>query len=312
MTTDTSTVSTVSSEPEMINKYILVTKPGIIFGNLVTAAGGFLLASKGRIDMAVLLSFLTGISLVIASGCVFNNCIDRKMDRKMTRTRNRVLARGLMSPRTAVCYASALGTAGIILLWGSTNMLCTGIVLVGFTIYVVLYSLYLKRNSIYSTLIGSLAGAAPPLAGYCAAGSRFDMGAVILLSIFSLWQIPHSYAIAIFRFDDYTAAAIPVLPVKQGMPAAKKHILGYMLAFIGATLALTFGGYTGYAYLAVAVVMGLCWLYMAWSGYRASDDRVWAKKLFVFSILSITVLSVMMAIDFKIPAASSLVIAYSP
>ena len=63
MTTDTSTVSAVSSEPEMIKKYILVTKPGIIFANLVTAAGGFLLASKGRIDMAVLLSFLTGISL---------------------------------------------------------------------------------------------------------------------------------------------------------------------------------------------------------------------------------------------------------
>jgi protoheme IX farnesyltransferase len=296
----------------MIKNYIFVTKPGLIFGNLITAAGGFLLASKGCIDIARLLGTVTGISLVVASGCVFNNCIDRDMDRKMARTRNRVLAKGLMSPKTAVYYASVLGTAGITLLWGSTNMLCSGIVLLGFVIYVVVYSLYLKRNSIYSTLIGSLAGAAPPLAGYCAAGNRFDMGAVILLAIFSLWQIPHSYAIAIFRSDDYTAAAIPVLPVKQGMPAAKRHILGYMLAFIGATLALTFVGYTGYAYFAVAVTMGLCWLYMAWTGYRTSDDRIWAKKLFVFSILSITVLSVMMAIDFKIPAASSLVIAYSP
>jgi protoheme IX farnesyltransferase len=298
--------------PEVIKKYILVTKPGIIFGNLITAAGGFLLASKGRIDMAVLLSFLTGISLVVASGCVFNNCIDRNVDRKMARTRNRVLAQRLMSPRAAVCYASLLGTAGITLLWASTNMLSAGIVLMGFAIYVVVYSLYLKRNSVYSTLIGSLAGAAPPLAGYCAAGNRFDMGAVILLSIFSLWQIPHSYAIAIFRFDDYTAAAIPVLPVKQGMPAAKKYILGYMMAFIGATLMLTFGGYTGYIYLAVMVVMGLCWLYMAWSGYKTSDDRIWAKKLFVFSILSITVLSVMMAIDVKMPAASNFFLACVP
>ena len=297
---------------ETIKKYILVTKPGIIIANLVTATGGFLLASKGRIDMAVLMMFLTGISLVLASGCVFNNCIDRKMDRKMDRTRNRILAKGLMSPRAAVCYASALGTAGIILLWASTNMLCAAIVLMGFSIYVVVYSLYLKRNSVYSTLIGSLAGAAPPLAGYCAASNRFDMGAVILLSIFSLWQIPHSYAIAIFRFDDYTAAAIPVLPVKQGMPAAKKHIIGYMLAFIGASLTLTFGGYTGYTYLAVAAAMGLCWLYMAWSGYKASDDRVWAKKLFVFSILSITVLSIMMAIDFKIPAVPNSFLAYVP
>ncbi len=294
--------------PKVIKKYILVTKPGIIFGNLVTAAGGFLLASKGRIDMAVLLSFLTGISLVVASGCVFNNCIDRKMDRKMARTRNRVLARGLMSPRTAVCYASALGTAGIILLGVSTNMLCAGIVLMGFAIYVVLYSLYLKRHSMYSTLIGSLAGAAPPLAGYCAASSRFDMGAVILLSIFSLWQMPHCYAIAIYRFKDYAAAEIPTLPVHQGMPAAKKHIVAYILAFMAAAMMLTVGGYTGYIYLAVAVVTGFFWLLMAWSGFKTSDDQVWAKKLFVCSILTIAVLSVMMATDFTMPAASHMLL----
>jgi protoheme IX farnesyltransferase len=297
---------------EVIKKYILVTKPGIIFGNMVTAAGGFLLASKGRIDIVALLLTIFGISLIVASGCVFNNCIDRNMDRKMARTRYRVLAQGLMSPKVAVFYASLLGTAGIILLRVSTNMLSAGIVLIGFVIYVLVYSLYLKRNSVYSTLIGSLAGATPPLSGYCAVSNQFDTGAIILLLIFSLWQIPHSYAIAIFRFDDYTAAEIPVLPVKQGMAAAKKHILGYMLAFIGATLMLTFGGYTGYIYLAVVVVMGLFWLYMAWSGYKTSDDRIWAKKLFVFSILSITVLSIMMAIDVRMPAASNLFLACTP
>ena len=123
--------------------------------------------------------------------------------------------------------------------------------------------------------------------------------------IFSLWQIPHSYAIAIFRFKDYSAAAIPVLPVKQGMPAAKKHIVGYILAFMAAALMLTFGGYTGYRYLAVAAALGLSWLYLAWSGYKTSDDRLWAKKLFVFSILTIFVLSVMMSIDFTAPPPAS-------
>jgi protoheme IX farnesyltransferase len=296
---------------EKIKKYILVTKPGIIFGNLVTAAGGFFLASKGRIDIAVLLSTITGISLVVASGCVFNNCVDRNMDRKMARTRNRVLAQGLMSPKAAVFYASLLGIAGTALLWASTNMLAAAIVLFGFTIYVLVYSLYLKRNSVYGSLIGSLAGAAPPLAGYCAVSNRFDMGALILLSIFSLWQMPHCYAIAIYRFKDYDAAGIPVLPVHQGMLAAKKHIVAYILAFMAATLMLTIGGYTGYSYLVVAVMMGLCWLYMAWSGYKTSDDRVWAKKLFVFSILTIAVLSVMMAIDFTMPATSNMLLTYA-
>jgi protoheme IX farnesyltransferase len=297
--------------PEALKKYILVTKPGIIFGNLVTAAGGFLLASKGRIDIGALLTTLTGISLVVASGCVFNNFIDRHLDRKMARTCNRVLAQGLMSPKAAVCYALFLGIAGMVLLWSATNMLCAAIVLMGFVIYVVVYSLYLKRNSVYGTLIGSLAGAAPPLAGYCAAGSRFDMGALIILSIFSLWQMPHCYAIAIYRFKDYAAAEIPVLPVHQGMPSTKRHIVAYILAFMAAAVMLTVGGYTGYSYLAVSVVTSLLWLIMAWSGFKASDDRVWAKKLFVFSILTIAFLSVMMATDFTVPPASHMLLTFA-
>jgi protoheme IX farnesyltransferase len=298
--------------PAVFKNYMLVTKPAILGGNLISAAAGFFLASKGRIDIAVLLATIIGMSLVVASGCVFNNCIDRNLDRKMTRTRNRVLARRLMSPKVAVVYASLLGMAGTLLLWATTNRLTVGIALAGFTIYVGVYSLYLKRNSVLGTLIGSLAGAAPPLAGYCAAGNRLDMGALILFLIFSLWQMPHCYAIAIFRSKDYRAAAIPVLPIKRGTPAAKNHIVGYIVAFMTATLLLTFSGYTGYGYLAVAAAMSLSWLYLAWSGYKTSDDRIWARKLFVFSILTIFALSLMMSIDFRSPAASSMLLSYAP
>jgi heme o synthase len=283
---------------EKMKNYLLVAKPGIIFGNLITAAAGFFLASKGRVDGTALLATLIGISLVVASGCVFNNCIDRKIDRKMIRTRDRALAKGIISPKIAVSYATILGIAGILLLCAATNLLSVVIVLAGLVIYVGVYSLYMKRNSVYSALIGSLAGATPPLAGYCAVTGRFDLGALILLSIFSLWQMPHCYAISVYRLDDYTAAGIPVLPVKQGTAAAKKHMVGYILAFMAATLMLTIGGYTGYSTFAVATVMGLSWLYLARSSYKAYDERLWAKRLFIFSILTISVLSVMMSVDF--------------
>lgn len=287
--------------PGRIKNYLLAAKPGIIFGNLISAAGGFFLACKGRIDGVALPATLIGISLVVASGCVFNNCVDRKIDLKMIRTRNRALARGLISLRAGLAYATILGMAGLALLWAATNLLAVGIVLAGLVIYVAVYSLYLKPNSVYGALIGSLAGATPPLAGYCAVTGRFDLGAVILLAIFCLWQMPHCYAIAVFRFDEYTAAAIPVLPVKQGTAAAKNHIVGYILAFMAATLMLTCGGYTGYRTLAVATGLGLSWLYLAWSGYKASDERLWGKKLFIFSILTIFALSFMMSIDFTAP-----------
>ncbi|MGL4858367.1 MAG: heme o synthase [Enterobacteriaceae bacterium] len=283
----------------MIKKYISVTKPGIIAGNLISVIGGFLLAAKGQLHWPLFIATLTGVSLVIASGCVFNNHIDRDIDSLMQRTRNRVLVKGLISPTATLFYASLLGLAGFLVLMLAVNMLAALLALAGFVVYVGLYSLYMKRRSIYGTLIGSLSGAAPPVIGYCAASGHFDAGALILLLIFSLWQMPHSYAIAIYRYRDYLAASIPVLPVVRGISTAKHHITLYIIAFIIAVLMLTLVGYAGYRYLAVTVAVSLWWLGMALKGYHTADDRLWAKRVFLFSIVAITTLSVMIAIDFR-------------
>lgn len=180
----------------MFKQYLQVTKPGIIFGNLISVIGGFLLASKGHIDYPLFVWTLLGVSLVVASGCVFNNYIDRDIDRKMERTKNRVLVKGLISPEASLVYATLLGIAGFMLLWFGANPLACWLGVMGFVVYVGVYSLYMKRHSVYGTLIGSLSGAAPPVIGYCAVTGDFDSGAAILLAIFSLWQMPHSYAIA--------------------------------------------------------------------------------------------------------------------
>ncbi|WP_027349279.1 heme o synthase [Halotalea alkalilenta] len=290
----------------MFKKYLLVTKPGIIFGNLISVAGGFFLASRGSIDLLLLLATMIGVSLVIASGCVFNNFIDRDIDKMMERTRQRVLVQGLISGPVTILYACVLGVLGFATLYIAANPLAALFAGLGFFIYVVVYSLYLKRNSVYGTLVGSLSGAAPPVIGYCAVSGSFDAGALILLLIFSLWQMPHSYAIAIFRFNDYRAASIPVLPVERGIGVAKAHIVGYILAFAVATLMLTVSGYAGYGYFVVAVGMSAYWLYMALRGYVTSDDSAWARRLFVFSILIITSLSVMMSVDFQVAVSPAL------
>ena len=282
----------------MIKQYLLVTKPGIIFGNLVSVIGGFFLASKGSLDLPLFLATITGVSLVIASGCAFNNYIDQDIDRIMERTKNRVLVQGLISPKVTLVYATLLGLVGVALLDIVANRLAALLAVMGFVVYVGLYSLWLKRKSVYGTLIGSLSGAAPPVIGYCAVSNQFDMAALILLLIFSLWQMPHSYAIAIFRFKDYQSASIPVLPVKYGISVTKNHIFRYILAFAVATLMLTLSGYAGYSYFVVAALISVGWLAMAQAGFKTTNDQVWAKKLFMFSIIAITILSVMMSIDF--------------
>ena len=283
----------------MIKQYLQVTKPGIIFGNLISVVGGFLLAAKGNIDFPLFLATLVGVSLVVASGCVFNNFIDRDIDKIMERTKNRVLVKGLIPPKTTLVYATILGIVGFALLYIGANPLAMWLAVMGFVIYVGVYSLYMKRNSVYGTLIGSLSGAAPPVIGYCAVSGQFDTGALILLLIFSLWQMPHSYAIAIFRFKDYQAAGIPVLPVVKGISVAKHHITVYILAFMIATLMLTLSGYAGYKYLIVAGAVSVWWLGMALKGYKAENDVVWARKLFGFSIVTIMSLSFMMSVDFN-------------
>ncbi|HEJ7025928.1 TPA: protoheme IX farnesyltransferase [Serratia marcescens] len=294
----------------MIKQYLQVTKPGIIFGNLISVVGGFLLASKGSIDYPLFLATLLGVSLVVASGCVFNNYIDRDIDKKMERTKNRVLVKGLIAPSVTLVYATVLGIVGFALLYIAANPLAMWLAVMGFVVYVGVYSLYMKRHSVYGTLIGSLSGAAPPVIGYCAVTNEFDAGALILLAIFSLWQMPHSYAIAIFRFKDYQAANIPVLPVVKGISVAKNHITVYILAFMIATLMLTLVGYAGYKYLIVAAAVSVWWLGMALRGYKTENDSVWARKLFVFSIVAITSLSVMMSIDFSATAAPEALVTY--
>jgi len=281
----------------MFRHYFQLTKPGIIFGNLITLTGGYFLAARGSFDPLLFLATAIGVSLIVASGCVFNNFIDRDIDAKMERTRNRALVTGLIAPNHALVFASILGILGLSILYLCTNPLSAGLVEIGFIVYVGFYSLYLKRHSVYGTLIGSISGAMPPVIGYCAVRNQFDLGAFILLVIFSIWQMPHSYAIAIFRFNDYSAASIPVLPVKEGFAKAKRHIVGYIIAFGFATAALTIAGYTGYVYLVASIALSLYWL---WLAFKPSDDQVkWAKKLFIASILIVTILSVFMAVDFN-------------
>ena len=286
--------------PETLKNYWLITKPGIILGNIITAAGGFFLASKGHIDFKLFVSVIAGLSFVIASGCVFNNILDRETDRAMSRTMARAMARRVISPLYAVLYALILGITGVTQLYATTNRICAALVFSGLMIYVAVYSLFLKRRSFYAVHAGSIAGAIPPVAGYCAVTGHFDSCAWILFLIFVLWQLPHCYAFAISRFEDYLAAGIPVAPVILGIRAAKRHILVYVIAFLVSALLLTLNGFTGYGYLAVMSVLGTAWVYIAWAGFNVSDNRRWAKLLFDFSFICITALSLMMSIDYQI------------
>lgn len=282
----------------MIKTYYLLTKPGIIMGNLITTASGFALASRGYIDSYLFLMTLVGLGMIIASACVFNNYIDRESDKKMERTKNRPLAKGLISSNKAIIFASLLGIGGTVFLSLFTNLIAVLTAVAGFIIYVVLYSFF-KHRFTSATLIGSIAGAVPPVVGYCAVKNTLDIGAILFFLILVLWQMPHFFSIAIYRFSDYVSASIPVLPAKKGNFATKRQMLLYILGFISACVLLLVFGYTGYFYLSVAAVLGVVWLILCIKGFKSDNDTLWAKQMFRFSLVVITGLSLMISLDVR-------------
>jgi len=284
----------------VFKEYYQLTKPGIIYGNLVTATAGFLLATRGHIHFWPLLSVLGGIALVVASACTVNNYIDRGIDAKMARTKKRALVSGQISAQRALTFAAIVGIVGFLILIVHTNLLTFVLGLLAYFVYIVAYG-YTKRVTVHGTVVGSIAGALPPVAGYTAAVNRLDGGALLLFLILVFWQMPHFYAIAMYRFDDYKAAGLPVLPVKKGMKAAKIQILLYVAAFTLTGVLFTVLGYTHIVFLIVVGGLGLCWLYMGLKGFSAKDDKKWARKMFFYSLIVTLTLSIMLAIGALLP-----------
>ncbi len=275
----------------MIKDYYTLTKPGIIYGNAVTVIAGFFLASSSVLEWKLLPLVLIGISLVIASGCVFNNYIDRDIDSRMERTKKRALVVGSIPPFFALVYGAVLGLLGTGVLLIFTNYTTVLVALAGLFIYVIVYSLWLKRISVHSALIGGISGAIPPVVGYVAVSGTLDIGAVLLFSILVLWQMPHSFAIAIYRLGDYQAAHIPVLPVMRGVYVTKLQIIIYTILFVIATCLLFVFGYVGQLYLYSMVVLGALWIRITVLGLYSdtTHDTTWAKKVFMFSIIVLLV-----------------------
>lgn len=279
----------------------MLTKPGIIFGNVVTASSGFVLASKGHFDFWLFFAAMLGLSLVVASAGVFNNYIDRIADAKMNRTRLRALPQGAISEGKALVFATILCLAAIAVLALWTNPLSLAIALTGFFVYLLLYS-FLKYRSFYGTIIGSVAGGIPPLVGYAAVSNTIDIPSLILFFIVVLWQMPHFFAIAIYRLEDYARASIPVLPLTHGTFATKVHMLMYIVAFMLMTLLLPYNGYMGYLYATIAATLGFGWLAICLYGFYidASQNKRWARNMFLYSLIVIMALSLATPFDVKI------------
>ncbi|WP_018755374.1 heme o synthase [Paenibacillus terrigena] len=281
----------------MIRDWIELTKPRILQLNLVAAFGGYWLASKWTVDWGALLWVLLGTVLTMASSCVMNNVWDWKLDQRMDRTKDRPLATGRLNKWSVLVYALFLGILGEMILFMKVNVLCGWLGVLGMFVYIVVYTMWLKRTSTWSTSIGGISGAMPPIIGYCAFTNEIDAGAVLLFALLFLWQPAHFWSLAIRRVDEYRAAGFPLLPVHKGVRRTKLQMIPYVVLLLPTVVLIYSYGYAGTVFLTVSVAAGIVWTWHTLKGAASTNTEKWAKTNFLISVNYLMVVFLMMIVD---------------
>lgn len=286
----------IESAPISITKVLFETiKIGIIKSNLIAMIAGLSMAlfvhhipffdKIGNIALA-----LIGSALVIGAAGIFNNLYDRDIDRIMERTKNRPTVSGIVDIWSGLIMGIWIAIGGLVALY-MASPLSAFVGFMGLFLYVIPYTMWTKRRTIYNTEVGSLSGAMPPLIGWAAISPDIlHPGAIALFLLMVIWQMPHFYAIGIRRMEEYRAANIPMLPVVKGIRRTYVQMNVYLVAlFLCSYLFWSFN-----PYIAVAnALLSLGWLILSINGYRRKQEDKWARSMFIFSLNHITVLLLM-------------------
>lgn len=282
---------TIQKQP--MTKILAATvKTGIIKSNLIPMFAGLTLAiytyDLDLIDQIPNIFFaLIGSILVMGAAGAFNNLYDRDIDAVMERTKQRPTVTNEITFSKALWLAIIMTIAGIISL-ALASPLASIIGFAGLFLYVVPYTMWSKRRTVYNTEIGSLSGATPPLIGWAAINPEITHPAVLGLFIITIiWQMPHFYAIGIRRHDEYKRAGVPMLPVVKGIKRTYWQTNFYLVlliltSFLFSSLSM---GLT-----LVSFLLGGGWLALSIYGYHKMDPEKWAKTMFIYSLLHMTIL----------------------
>ncbi|MDA3131047.1 heme o synthase [Aliibacillus thermotolerans] len=277
--------------------YVTLAKMGIVTSNLITVFAGIYLASVYT-DFALLQNLhvviltMVGAGLVMAGGCTLNNYIDRDIDHLMERTKERPSVTGTLKGANILTAGIIQSTIGIMLL-ASVEMIAAVFGLIGLFVYVVVYSLWLKRVSTLNTVAGAISGAVPPLIGWAAVDPSLHLYGWLLFAIMFIWQPPHFLALAMRRSDEYKRAGVPMLPVVAGNQMTKRQIVLYVAVLLPISLFLY---EFGVIYTVVAALLGVGWLVLGMAGFKMKDDIKWSRWMFVYSLNYLTILFVLMVV----------------
>lgn len=288
-------------KPMQLLRYIIVQmKPKIILLLAITAAAGYGVATKGNADLFHLGTFcamLIGLSLSAGGANMVNMWYDADIDGLMLRTRMRPIPQGLMAKSNVLYWGIGLGVFSFGWLWLFVNLNTALACAAGYLFYAIVYTMWLKRNTVQNIVIGGAAGAFPPLVGWAAVQNTLcDPLPWGMFAVVFFWTPPHFWALALMVNMDYTKAGVPMLPVKRGVQETKAQMLYYQLFLIPVTLALALSAPLGWLYLAGATILNSWWLYYTVKLWREGGITT-ARKVFNVSLYYLAALFALMVLD---------------
>jgi heme o synthase len=279
--------------------YVALTKPRVVELLLVTTAPVMILAARGIPDLWLVLATLVGGYFSAGSAHAFNSYLERDIDKLMARTSKRPLVTGDITPREALVFAFATAVGSTVFLGVFTNWLAAALSVLAILIYVVLYTLILKRRTPQNIVWGGAAGCMPVLIGWAAVTGSLDWAPLILFGVVFLWTPAHYWPLSMRYRDDYAAANVPMLAVVRGRSAVGLQVVLYAWATVACSLLLIPVAPMGVLYAVVATLSGTWFVvesHRLYAGAIRGDD-VKPMRVFHASITYLTLVFVAVGID---------------
>lgn len=285
-----------------VGAYVALTKPRIIELLLVTTVPTMLLAAGGFPSFGLVLATLVGGTLAAGSANTLNCYLDRDIDEVMSRTRRRPLVTGEVSPRAAVVFGLVLGAVSVLWFAVLVNLVSAALALAAILLYVVGYTMLLKRRTPQNIVWGGVAGCMPVLIGWSAVTGSLGWAPIALFGVIFFWTPPHYWPLSMKFRKDYAAAGVPMLPVVASDVRVSTEMVGYTVAMIASSLLLVPAAGMSWVYTVAASALGVWFLWATVMLLRRARQpqagrRLGEMKLFHASITYLTLLFVAVGVD---------------
>ena len=266
-----------------VKDYIKLMKPRVMSLVVFTGYCGIHLA-PGNIHPVIAFAAILFISIGAGAAAAINMWYDRDIDQIMKRTQKRPIITGVINPDDALSFGVVTAVLSVLLMALCVNIMSSILLATTILYYVFIYTIWLKRSSVQNVVIGGVSGALPPMIGWAAVTGNISWESFTLFAIIFMWTPPHSWALALFRAQDYKDCGVPMMPVVNGSLYTKKQMLFYTILMLITSSMPYFLGMSGVIYFVISSILGLGFLVYSLLLFK-DEDLTRAKKLFWYSIV---------------------------